>query len=218
MPRYLPLVATTALLTAAATIAQPQTTTGTTDASTTSATPTTPTTGQMSTPATNPSGTTTGAATQGDAAATASTAASQLHDVDAEFLRKALEANRMEIASAQAALGNAERAETKATARTLLDDHQQSSQKLQQLASRKGWSMPAASTTAESDQARMETAGAGFDDRFMAEQIRMHREAISLYRQQVSSGSDPDLRQFARDQLPHLEHHLEMLQGSNTRM
>jgi putative membrane protein len=60
------------------------------------------------------------------------------------------------------------------------------------------------------------TAGTGFDDRFMADQIRMHREAISLYRAQASSGADPDLRQFARDQLPHLEHHLEMLQGSNT--
>lgn len=35
-------------------------------------------------------------------------------------------------------------------------------------------------------------------------------------RAQESSGSDPDLRQFARDTLPHLEHHLEMLQGANT--
>ena len=60
------------------------------------------------------------------------------------------------------------------------------------------------------------TSGGNFDDRFMADQIRMHREAISLYRAQASSGSDPDLRQFARDQLPHLEHHLEMLQGSHT--
>ena len=60
-------------------------------------------------------------------------------------------------------------------------------------------------------------SGSGsFDDRFLADQIRMHREAISLYRAQASGGSDPELRQFARDQLPHLEHHLEMLQGSNT--
>lgn len=271
---YLPLAAMTALLTAAATVAQPQTTT--TDAGTTStATQTTPST---STPATNPGSTTTGTATdtstgtQGmhggfrgtpsddtgtgattgtsstatttdgtsssaagvtsgttgadaptsqagtSAAATASAAgASQLQGEDATFLRKAIEADRMEIASAQAALDNAQRTDTRNAARMILDDHQQSSQKLQALASRKGWTLPSASDTAESDQALMSTSGSGgFDDRFMADQIRMHREAISLYRAQASSGSDPDLRQFARDQLPHLEHHLEMLQGSNT--
>jgi predicted outer membrane protein len=41
----------------------------------------------------------------------------------------------------------------------------------------------------------------------------MHREAISLYRAQAAGGADPDLRQFAKEQLPHLEHHLEMVQG-----
>jgi putative membrane protein len=187
--RHITRMATTALLLAAATVAQPQATTP--DPSSTTGT---------------------------TAAATAGAAGTQLQEQDATFLRRAVEADRLEIASAQAALNNAERSDTKTAARMLLDDHQRSSQLLQQLASRKGWSLPAASTaTAESDEARMNsTAGAGFDDRFMADQIRMHREAISLYRAQASSGADPDLRQFARDQLPHLEHHLEMLQGSNT--
>ena len=98
----------------------------------------------------------------------------------------------------------------------ILEDHRNSSQKLQSLASRKGWTLPSAAS-ADADQAMTSTSGSGsFDDRFLADQIRMHREAISLYRAQASGGSDPDLRQFARDQLPHLEHHLEMLQGSNT--
>jgi putative membrane protein len=167
-------------------------------------------------------GTATGTATTdadtARAGATATTAmgATQLQGQDAEFVRKAMEGDRMEIASAQAALGNAQRSETKATAQMLIDEHQASSDKLQQLVSRKGWALPAASTMAESDQARMPPAGAGFDDAFLTEQVRMHREAISLYRAQASSGSDPELRQFARDTLPHLEHHLEMLQGANT--
>jgi putative membrane protein len=185
---YLPLAAMTALLTAAATIAQPQTTTGS-DASSTAS---------QSTPS--------------DPATTGS-----LQGQDATFLRKAVEGDRMEIASAQAALDSAQRTDTRNAARMILEDHQASSQKLQALASRKGWTLPNASDAAESDQAMNTASGSGsFDDRFMAEQIRMHREAISLYRAQASSGSDPDLRQFARDQLPHLEHHLEMLQGSNT--
>jgi putative membrane protein len=279
--RYVPIAAIATLLTAAATVAQPQTTTdATTDTSTATGTTATQTTPSASTPATNPGSTTTGTATDtstgtqgmhggfrgtpsgssasgtttttdtstsgttdtagasgttdtsssaatdaatsataaGTATATASaTGSSALQGQDAEFLRKALEGDRMEIASAQAALDNAQRTDTKNAARMIVEDHQRSSQKLQELASRKGWTLPSATETADSDQAMTSTSGSGsFDDGFMADQIRMHREAISLYRAQASSGSDPDLRQFARDQLPHLEHHLEMLQGSNT--
>jgi putative membrane protein len=197
---YLSVAATAALLTAAATVAQPQTTTGS-DATSTASPSTSATTNQ--------------AGTTGTASTTAMTGS--LQGQDATFLRKAVEGDRMEIASAQAALDSAQRTDTKNAARMILEDHQASSQKLQALASRKGWTLPDASDAAESDQAMNSASGSGsFDDRFMAEQIRMHREAISLYRAQASSGSDPDLRQFARDQLPHLEHHLEMLQGSNT--
>jgi putative membrane protein len=278
--RYVPIAAIATLMTAAATVAQPQTTTDTSTATGTTATQTTP---SASTPATNPGSTTTGTATDtstgtqgmqggfrgtpsgssasgttsttdtstagttdtasasgttsttdtsssaaanaatsataaGTAAATAgATGSNPLQGQDVEFLRKALEGDRMEIASAQAALDSAQRTDTKNAARMIVEDHQRSSQKLQELASRKGWTLPSVTETADSDQAMTSTSGSGsFDDRFMADQIRMHREAISLYRAQASSGSDPDLRQFARDQLPHLEHHLEMLQGSNT--
>lgn len=246
--RHLPLLAAAALLTAAASVAQPQTTDpGTTTTGSATSTPDMPTTGSTSTaPDTTTTGSatstpdmsTTGSATtdagatsaerdqsttgsttstQGSATtATTATGMSTLQGQDAEFLRRAVEGDRMEIASAQAALGNAQRSETKAAARMLLEDHQASSQKLQQLASRKGWSMPADVTSAEADQARMTAAGDDFDARFTAEQVRMHRDAIALFRQQAASGSDPDLRQFASDQLPHLEHHLEMLQGAHT--
>lgn len=252
--RHLPLLAAAALLTAAASVAQPETTDpGTTTAGTATATPEATTTGSAtSTPDTSTTGSasstpdtstmgsapattdadatpaerdqsttgaTSGSTTSTQTGATASattTGMGTLQGQDAEFLRRAVESNRMEIASAQAALSNAQRSETKAAARMLLEDHQASSQKLQQLASRKGWSMPAAVTSVEADQARMTAAGADFDARFTAEQVRMHREAIALFRQQAASGSDPDLRQFASDQLPHLEHHLEMLQGAHT--
>ena len=243
---YLPLAAMTALLTAAATVAQPQTTTGadasnTASQSTSSDTATTgtnsstsgtsssdtsgtsdstssasgSTSGTSSTTGSNPGATTNQTGTMGTPSTTATTGS--LQGQDATFLRKAVEGDRMEIASAQAALDSAQRTDTRNAARMILEDHRASSQKLQALASRKGWTLPDASDMAESDQAMNTASGSGsFDDRFMADQIRMHREAISLYRAQASSGSDPDLRQFARDQLPHLEHHLEMLQGSNT--
>ncbi len=229
--RYLPLAAMAALLTAAATVAQPQTTTdtSTTDAASTppaTTTSETPSASSTSTPAITPStpaGTSAASSTSTATTGTSTTASAgvagtgQLQGQDATFLRKAIEGDRTEIASAQAALDNAQRNDTRNAARMILDDHRKSSEALQALANRKGWALPSTSASAESDQPLAGTAGgASFDDRFMADQIRMHREAIALYRAQASSGADPDLRMFARDQLPHLEHHLEMLQGSNT--
>lgn len=228
--RYLPLLSTIALLTAAASVGQPQTvdpstgmatTPSNTQSSTTSGQTQSGTSGTTGTYGTSGTTDTTGSATNtssGTPGVLGGTGASaSLQGQDATFLQRALEMGRMEVAQAQAALSAAERNDTKVAARTLLEDHQRSNQQLQQLVSRKGWSMPAASESAESDQARMASGAGNFDDdRFMTEQIRMHRDAISLYRAQASSGSDPDLRQFASDQLPHLEHHLEMLQGENT--
>jgi putative membrane protein len=206
--RYVPVLTAVALLTAAASVGQPQTV----DPSTgiTSTQPATPSTSQSASQAT-----TTQSSTQ--TSTQAGTAGNALAGQDATFLQRAMAMGRLEVVHAQAALDDAQRTDTKTAARTLLEDHQRAHQQLQQLASRKGWNVPAEAESAESDQARMASSAGNFDDdRFMAEQIRMHRDAISLYRAQASSGSDPDLRQFASDQLPHLEHHLEMLQGSHT--
>jgi putative membrane protein len=201
--RYASIAALTALMTATPIVAQPQTTSDPATSTPNTSTPSTSTPGTSSTTV--------------DAAGTMTSG--QLQGQDATFLRKAMEGDRLEIASAQVALDQAQRTDTKNAARMIIEDHQQSSQKLQSLASRKGWTLPSAASdaSADADQPMTSAAASGsFDDRFVADQIRMHREAISMYRAQVAGGSDPDLRQFASDQLPHLEHHLEMLQGSNT--
>jgi putative membrane protein len=150
---------------------------------------------------------------------TSTTGTVSLQGTDATFLRRALEGGREEVQRAEVAMRNAQRAEVRNVASTMHEEHRRSNEKLEQLASRKGWDVPAATDiaatdTAESDQQRRMGTGAAYDDNYLEEEIRHHRETIALYRAQTSSGSDPDLRQFAQDSLPTLEHHLEMLQGS----
>jgi putative membrane protein len=171
---------------------------------------------------TTTTGTTRGTTTSMDAT-TGTTAGStgrtaSLEGTDATFLRKAMEGGREEVQRAQEAMRSAQRAEVRNVASMMLEDHRRANEKLTQLASSKGWDVPAMSpsATAESDQPRTTSGSAGFDDNYIEDEIRHHRETISLYRAQASSGSDPDLRQFASDALPSLEHHLEMLQGSYT--
>lgn len=173
----------------------------------TSSTAATTDSGTGNTNTTSPTGTTT-SGTSGSTGRTAS-----LAGTDATFLRKAMEGGLEEVQRAQAAMQSAQRAEVRNVASMMLEDHRRTNEKLTQLASSKGWNVPSTASTAESDQSRM-SAGPGFDDNYLEDEIRHHRETISLFRAQASSGSDPDLRQFAQDTLPALEHHLEMLQGS----
>ena len=41
--------------------------------------------------------------------------------------------------------------------------------------------------------------------------IAGHERSVALYRAQAQGGEDQDLRKFARDALPTIEHHLEEL-------
>jgi putative membrane protein len=162
----------------------------------------------------------TGAPGSSDASATGSTTAARsvaLEGTDATFLRKAMEGGLEEAQRAQEAMRSAQRTAVRNLASMLFEEHKRSNEKLAQIASRKGWDVPAAAQSAENDQPRT-VAGrdAGFDDSYLADEIRHHRETISLYRAQASSGNDPDLRQFATEALPSLEHHVEMLQGAHT--
>jgi putative membrane protein len=133
---------------------------------------------------------------------------------DAEFLTRAAQAGRDEIEEAQTAMQSARREDVRNVASMMLEDHQRANQKLEDLARRKGWSLPAA-VTAQRDQSRSGTAGDDFDSKYLTEEIRHHKEAISLYRRQAASGVDPDLQKFATDSLPKLEHHLDMLESAS---
>lgn len=224
-------LSTAALAVAASSWAQTTPTTGTGSTTTEdsavgtttspSTTSTTTSSGQTTT-GTTTTGTTRGTTTSMDTTTGTTTGSTgrtaSLEGTDATFLRKAMEGGREEVQRAQEAMRSAQRAEVRNVASMMLEDHRRSNERLTQLASTKGWDVPAASTstTAESDQPRTTAGSAGFDDNYLEDEIRHHRETISLYRAQASSGSDPELRQFAADALPSLEHHLEMLQGSYT--
>jgi putative membrane protein len=193
--------------------------TSTTGTSTTTSSPTTSDTtattdsGSGNTNTNSPTGTTSASGAYGTTTSGSTGRAASLAGTDATFLRKAMEGGLEEVQRAQAAMRSAQRAEVRNVASMMLEDHRRTNEKLTQLASSKGWDVPSTASSAESDQSRI-AAGPGFDDNYLEDEIRHHRETISLFRAQASSGSDPELRQFARDTLPALEHHLEMLQGS----
>jgi putative membrane protein len=127
------------------------------------------------------------------------------------FLRQAAAAGVKEVQDSRDALDRVKRPEVRDMAQTLIDDHTRTNDKLGALAKRKGWEVgggrPAGSPTPQNSE------GAGDPDAsFLSEQISGHEKTIADFRRQSESGDDADARQFAKETLPTLEHHLQELQ------
>jgi len=128
---------------------------------------------------------------------------------DVSFVRRATESGRKEIASARDAAPQLKRPELKQMAEMLVQDHTAANAKLSKIAETKGWPLPAPQAAAAPPPAG--TASGSFDDKWTAEMIAGHERSVALYRAQAQGGEDQDLRQFARDTLPTIEHHLAEL-------
>jgi putative membrane protein len=51
--------------------------------------------------------------------------------------------------------------------------------------------------------------GAAFDQNYVNGQVEYQKGNAALFRQEIQNGSDPDLREFARQTLPKIEDHLQ---------
>jgi putative membrane protein len=135
---------------------------------------------------------------------------------DMVFLSRAMQSDMLEISASQLALQQASDPQVKQFAQRMVQDHTQNSAELKQLAARKG--MASQPGLLPVDTARLQklqaAQGAAFD-RLYVEMVAVqaHAEAVALFDQQVDQGSDMELRSFAAQKLPILQHHLQMGQA-----
>ena len=128
---------------------------------------------------------------------------------DVSFVRRATESGRKEIASAREAVPQLKSPELKRMAEMLVQDHTAANAKLSKIAETKGWPLPAPQAAAAPPPEG--AAGGSFDDKWTAEMIAGHERSVALYRAQAQGGKDQDLRKYASDTLPTIEHHLAEL-------
>jgi putative membrane protein len=128
---------------------------------------------------------------------------------DVSFVKTATENGRKEVAAARDALPQLKQPELKRLAEMLVTDHSAANAKLSSIAERKGWPLPAAKSAPATPASG--TASPDFDSKWLGEQIAGHERSVTLYRAQAESGEDADLRKFARETLPTIQHHLEEL-------
>jgi putative membrane protein len=128
---------------------------------------------------------------------------------DVAFVRQATESGRKEVAAARDALPQLKNPGLKRIAEMLVSDHSNANAKLSKIAEAKGWPIPAPQA------ATPPAAGASsdFDAKWTAEMIAGHEKSVALYRAQAQGGEDKDLRKYAHDTLPTIEHHLAELRS-----
>mgnify|MGYP003694250799 CR=1 FL=1 len=94
----------------------------------------------------------------------------------------------------------------------MVQDHSQANRRLNRLAWQKGLSLP----TDMDFSHRIALGnlrhrrGESFDRAYMRQMVDDHQSTLAMFRTYARNGADPDLRAWAQQTLPALEHHRSM--------
>jgi len=135
-----------------------------------------------------------------------------LNSTDHNFVINAAYANRDEIDFANLALNQSSNDSVKMYAQMMITDHTKALMSLDSLAGRYNISLP---TEIDSMHAALKTnlmtlSGYSFDSSYAKGQVTDHENAITLFTNEASNGSDNDVKNFASSNLPVLQMHLLM--------
>ncbi|GLQ51956.1 hypothetical protein GCM10010872_34050 [Dyella flava] len=109
---------------------------------------------------------------------------------------------------------HAQSAKIKSFATSMVRDHAAANDKLRTIAQRNGFTLAGtAMVEQQPDLARLDSLkGADFDKAYADMMRKDHQDAVALFTAESSGGSNGDLKTFATQTLPTLQHHLAMAQ------
>lgn len=135
---------------------------------------------------------------------------------DAEFAVKAADGGMLEVQLGELALKNATSPQVKEFAKQMVDDHGKGNAQLKELAGQKGISLP--TVLSDKHQKKVDElstkTGVEFDKAYADLMVKDHKADVDEFRKQSEKGSDPELKAWAGETLPMLEHHLQMAEGN----
>ncbi|UPG94197.1 DUF4142 domain-containing protein [Luteibacter aegosomatissinici] len=136
----------------------------------------------------------------------------KLSTADADFIRRASSAGLTEIALGKLAAQQASSDDVKKFAARMVDDHARSNEALGKLAGSKGVQVALSPEPAQQQEIdRLKGLdGAAFDRAYSDAMVRDHKLATGLYQLEADKGDDPEIRDFARQQLPVLKKHEDL--------
>jgi len=148
----------------------------------------------------------------------ASTSAPDVSAADKKFVTKLASANTAEIQAAQLAPQKSSDPKLKDIAQTILTDHTAAGQKLTTLAQQKGLKIPTALDA--KDQKEIDKfntlSGKKFDRAYVKDEIKDHKAALALLKNESLHGQDADIKALADELTPTIQKHLDMLQNTSS--
>jgi putative membrane protein len=134
---------------------------------------------------------------------------------DQQFLKKAADDNLVEVEMARLALQKASSQQVKSFAQTMVKDNGKARDQLEKIGSIKRVDLPkglSAKNKATKDRL-VKFSGEQFDNAFMAEMLRDHKEDVATFSRERKSAQDMDIKEFADKSLPTLESHLKQAES-----
>jgi putative membrane protein len=131
--------------------------------------------------------------------------------VDQQFALQAAASDQFEIQSSQTALQTARNPRVRRFAQHMIDAHTQTTQQLTQIASSKAMPLQ---PSLDGEQQKMVSdlqgmsAGRALDRAYLHDQFVGHDAAVKAFQNEIDHGSDPDLKAFAQNTLPHIQDHI----------
>jgi putative membrane protein len=138
--------------------------------------------------------------------------AASLSNADKEFITMAAKTDMTEAHEGQMAENQANRADVKEFAKTIVQDHTDSYQQLTELSSKLGVTIPKGINVARDHTIvqLVHLKGANFDRQFVNDEIAAHRHAIAVFKHEAEHGQNADVKAYASKMIPVLEKHLHL--------
>ncbi|MBV8710108.1 MAG: DUF4142 domain-containing protein [Acidobacteriaceae bacterium] len=136
---------------------------------------------------------------------------------DKKFLRDAALGGMTEVELGKLATQKSSRDDVKQFGQKMVDDHTKANDRLKQIAGQEN--IPVPDTLDSKHQSRIDKlsklSGADFDKAYIKDQLKDHQTDVREFNTEAQSGTDPNIKSFAANTLPTLQHHLDMVKDLN---
>jgi len=133
---------------------------------------------------------------------------------DYKFLRDAYLGNLLEVRLGELAKQKTTKPTVQQFAEQMVKDHSKAIDEMKKIATQKGATLPdRLSHSEESEYERLQKHSAiDFEKSYAEHMVKDHQNVFKEFQDAAKTAEDPDVKRFAQDSLPTLEHHQQMAQ------
>lgn len=130
---------------------------------------------------------------------------------DQKFVKEAAQGGMAEVELGQLAVQKASNQDVKKFGQRMVDDHGKANDKLKEIASIKGITLPASPDAKQkaTKERLSKLSGEQFDKAYMTDMLKDHKKDVAAFQNESNTGKDSDIKNFAAETLPTLRDHLK---------